>query len=835
MKNAITPGRSISFLLLTCLLLIASSFAFSQDTLRSYTATRLTRNIKVDGILDSAEWSEISAAGNFIQNQPFEGKPASFKTEVRICYDNHGIYVAAMMFDPSPDSILHELGIRDAQGINADQFRLLIDPYNKRQDAFEFGVWASGVQIDSKFTDPTFDAVWHSATKINEHGWTAEMMIPYSAIRFPETKEQLWGLQFTRTIRRTREFTQFALTPNVQANPLRFFANLKGISDIEPPLRLSFTPFLSYAFSNQPLFDGNKFIYFNSNSYTAGADVKYGIDDRFTLDLTLFPDFGQVQSDRRIKTLGYQEITYAENRAFFKEGTELFNKGNLFYSRRIGKTPSGYYSIPFSISNNERIVANPNQVRLLNAAKLSGRTNNGLGIGFFNALTDHTYAIIEDSVGTRRKELTEPLTNYNILVLDQQMDNNNNIYFINTNVTRAGLFSDANVTGTGFKLYNKKSTWAIQADGVLTQKFSRPDPEVPVFTDQVGYSYFAGFGKVSGNFLFSAWTRTGSRAYDARDLGYFSINNYRTYAFEPEYNIYTPNKYLRNSFNFLSITYREFLPNHKRSAMNIEGKSFNTLHNFHSVFVGGGTSPFSNFDYYEPRLENRFYKTAQYFYIFYGISSDYRKKLAVDLTVSNSWFYKNHHGSFPNYPGHNLNATIRYRFNDHLTVSYINEFGIDPYNPGFATIDSSAVIFGGRKLLTHVNGIILKYIFIKDMMLTANVRHYWNTGEYIDYYTLNEDGNLTKNPYNYNLSYSTNFFNVDVVYSWIFLPGSTLSLVYKNAIEEDTQLSYIRRFNENLKQTFDLPQTNTISLRMVYFLDYQNIRRMKKLKVSAHP
>lgn len=806
----------------------------AQDTLRHYQTSRLEKNIKIDGVLDSAEWARFPAASSFVMNQPFEGKPATFHTEVRICYDDHGIYVGAMMFDPHPDSILHELAIRDAQGINADQFRILFDPYNKRQDAFEFGVYASGVQVDSKFSDPTFDAVWHSETKINEHGWVAEMMIPYSAIRFPDVKEQLWAMQITRLIRRTREFDQWALTPNVMANPLRYFGTIEGIKDIKPPLRLSFTPFLSYAYSNQPLFDGATFKYYNISSYTAGADVKYGIDDRFTLDLTLFPDFGQVQSDRRIKTLGYQEITYAENRAFFKEGTELFNKGNLFYSRRIGKTPSGYYAVPFLTGENEKIISNPNQVRLLNAAKLSGRTNNGLGLGIFNALTDNTYAVIEDSLGNRRKELTEPLTNYNILVLDQQMDNNNNVYLINTNVTRSGLAHDANVTGTGFKLFNKKSTWAIQGDGVLTQKFYRPDPEIPTTADQIGYSYFAGVGKVSGNFLISAWTRTGSRYYDARDLGYFMINNYRTYAIESEYNIYVPNKYVRNSFNNLAVSYREYLPNHKRSAMNIEGRSFNTLHNFHSVFLGGGTSPFSNFDYYEPRIENRFYKTAEYFYIFYGISSDYRKKLAVDLTISNSWFYKNHHGGFPNYPGHNLNATLRYRFSDHLTVSYINEYGIDSYNPGFATIDTSAVIFGGRKLLTYVNGLVVKYIFVKDMMLTANVRHYWNTGQYIDYFTLNDDGNLIKNPYNYNLSYSTNFFNVDVVYSWIFLPGSTLSIVYKNAIEEDTQLSYIRRFRDNFRQTFDLPQTNTFSLRMVYFLDYQNIKRMKKLKTAGH-
>lgn len=812
--------------LLLLSILLYPLFLRAQDTLRSYQIKRSTAYISIDGVLNEEAWKEAEVATSFIQNQPREGAPETHRSEVRMLYNDLGIYIAAMLYDSSPDSILHELGIRDAHNINADHFRVVIDPYNKRQDAFDFGVYASGVQTDSKFSDPTFDAIWYNSAKITDQGWVVEMMIPYAAIRFPDSEVQEWGLQLTRSIRRTREFDQWALTPNGAANPLRYWGTLKGISNIKSPLRLSLIPFISSYYGSTPVWDGQSFTRTSSLSYTAGADVKYGIDDRFTLDMTLFPDFGQVQSDNKVKNLSYQEVVYNENRSFFKEGTELFSKGELFYSRRIGKTPSGYYAMPFLIGENERIVDNPAQVRLLNAAKLSGRTNKGLGIGIFNAVTDNMYATIEDSTGNKRKILTEPLTNFNILVADQQFENNRNLYIINTNVTRSQMYDDANVTAAGFETPNKKNTWGMKFEGALTQKFQRLSPTEPNFHDRIGYSYFAGIGKISGNFQLEAFTKTASMAYDARDLGFFSITNYRAFNITPSYNIFTPNRYVRNSFSNVSISHRSYLGTGRTSSFDINWRSFNTLHSFHSVFVGGGLNPFSVYDYYEPRVPGRFWRNAQYMYYFYGVSSDYRKKLALDLSINHSWFFKKHRGAFPNYPGHNWNATLRYRFNDHLTVSYTNEYGIDPYNPGFVRTDSTAIIFGGRTLETFINGLNIRYIFIKDMMLTVNARHYWNTGKYIDYYTLLEDGNLEKNPYDYKMSYSTNFFNVDVVYTWIFSPGSSISINYKNAIEEDTQYKF-RKFNDNLRETFALPQANTFSVRLLYFLDYQHLKRRK--------
>src|SRR5688572_13748827 len=360
--------------LLTSILLLAGLSCYGEDTLKSYTASRISSIIKIDGDLGDEAWNSVMPASDFVMSQPVEGGVPVQKTEFRIVYDNYAVYVGAMMYDTHPDSILHELGFRDDDNLNADKFRFVFDPYNTRQDAYDFGVYASGVQMDSRFSDYTYDAVWESSVKITDKGWCAEIKIPYSAIRFPRKDVQEWGLQVTRDIRRTPEFDQWALTPGGTANPLAYWGTLRGITKVEPPLRLSLTPYLSGYIEKSPEFTSDTtYRYSTGFSYNTGADIKYGIDERFTIDMTLLPDFGQVQSDNKVKNLSYREINYDENRPFFKEGTELFNKGQLFYSRRIGKTPTGFFSVENSLDSAETIEENPSQVKLLNATKLSGR------------------------------------------------------------------------------------------------------------------------------------------------------------------------------------------------------------------------------------------------------------------------------------------------------------------------------------------------------------------------------------------------------------------------------------------------------------------------------
>ncbi|HET7818142.1 MAG TPA: DUF5916 domain-containing protein, partial [Bacteroidia bacterium] len=815
------------FIPLHCLFSLNDIEVSAQDSTKTYKAVRTISSPKIDGMLDDDSWKAAQSASDFIQNTPVENGAVGQKTEVKIIYDDNAIYVGAMMYDSSPDSILHELGSRDVSELNADKFRFVIDPYLSLQDAYDFGVYSSGVQLDSRFTDPTYNAVWQSAVKIHNNGWSVEMKIPYSAIRFPTKDVQRWGLQLTRDIRRTREFDQWALTPSNKANPQRYWGTLEGISNINPPIRLSLTPYASSYFeSSKFLNPDNTYSKTNSFSYNAGADIKYGINECFTIDMILLPDFGQVQSDNKVKNLSFREINYDENRPFFKEGVDLFNKNGLFYSRRVGKTPTLFHAIPDMLDSGETIKKNPSQTKLLNATKVTGRNNQGLGIGVFNALTDNTYAEVKNENGKTRKILTEPLTNYNAFVFDQQLKNSSSIYFINTNVTRKGSeFNDADVSGSGFYFQNKKNTFAVDGSANLSQIFKRNDSLTDNFTDQIGYFYSAGISKISGTWQGKLYHETMSKTFKRSDMGFFAVVNYSYFYGNLSYNRFKPWKSILRSFNNININYSHNYTTKLRTDLSYNVNLFVLFKSFLSLSGGGGHIPISSYDYNEPRIDNRFYRTPETWWVYAGFSTDYRKTIACDFNTNTGIFPKGNIQNFPLGQGYGFTIKPRVRVNDKL--SFIGEFtnGLDPFNAGYVSVDTNnTIIFGARKLHTYVSVLSAKYIFKNDLYLTFNARHYWNTGKYFQFYNLEENGILTpNNTYNQVHNFNYNSFNIDAVFSWQFAPGSILSVAYKKVIEND-ETRVTNNFAENFSNTLHLPQTNMISLKVLYFLDYQNLR-----------
>lgn len=804
--------------------------AHAQDSTKKFIAVRTSSAPRIDGLLDDDAWKNIPAVSDFIQALPTEGEKVSQKTEIKIIYDDAAIYVGAMMYDVSPDSILQELGNRDDDGLNADKFRVVIDPYNSQLDAYEFGVYASGVQTDMRFSDITYNAVWQSAVKILKNGWSVELKIPYSAIRFPSSIIQKWGLQLTRDVRRTREFDQWCLTPADKANPQKFWGTLEGISDIKPPLRLSLTPYVSGYYETAPAYnpDGT-YNYANSFSYNAGADLKYGLDERYTLDMTLLPDFGQIKSDDKVKNLSYREVNYEDNRPFFKEGTDLFNQDEVFYSRRIGKTPTLFYDVPGLIDSGETIVKNPSQAKLLNATKISGRGNSGLGFGLFNAVTDNTYAEIKNSEGKTRKILTEPLTNYNAFVFDQQMKNSSSTHIINTNVIRSGKdYRDANVTSSGIVLRDKSNTYQFNGGGALSQLFTKNDSVKNIFTDQMGYYYFAALHKISGTWQYGIGHESMSKTYDRSDMGYQSIGNFSAIGVNFSYNRLKPWRSVLRSFNSLNAHYSYYNDNRRPSDLSFNLNSFVLFKSYLSIFGGGGFAPFSNYDYNEPRVEGRYFRTAQYWFAYMGVSTDYRKKLAFDLNINTSNWIPNNIHDFPQGQGLGFEVKPRIRISDKLSVFCGLNYNFDPFNPGFVDSTGGVITFGARKLNTYITTLSAKYIFKNDLSFTLNGRHYWNTGEYIHYYTLLGNGLLAANTtYTENNNFSYNAFTLDATFSWQFAPGSIFSVVYKNVIDNEGFL-LPKNYADNFSQTFQLPQTNSISIKVLYYLDYQQIKKRKE-------
>jgi hypothetical protein len=388
---------NVRHLYLLSLMLMASSLSFAQERHKKKVraAKCSLEHPRIDGILDEPIWQIASVAGDFTEQEPEPGTPSGQSTEVRVLYDDEAIYVGARLYDSAPDSILQQLTQRDQFG-NSDFFGISLDCYKDGINGVEFLVTASGVQIDTKFgqnsNDRNWNAVWWSKVTLNEQGWTVEMKIPYAALRFPEVPEQEWHVNFSRNIRRTREMSFWSeVDPKIDG----FFNQcglLTEIKDITPPMRLFFFPYMS-SYLEKDDSDGGEW----NTAFNGGMDLKYGINDAFTLDMTLIPDFGQVQSDNQVLNLGPFEVFFNEQRQFFTEGTELFNKADLFYSRRIGGRPLHYWDVEDSIDEDqEEILENPSESRLMNAAKVSGRNNNGLGIGVFNAITSTTRARIRN-------------------------------------------------------------------------------------------------------------------------------------------------------------------------------------------------------------------------------------------------------------------------------------------------------------------------------------------------------------------------------------------------------------------------------------------------------
>lgn len=808
-------------LILILLISIGAETSFSQTALRSINALRVEQAPKIDGNLNDSCWTFAEIAGDLIQNQLSPGSPSYKKTEVKITYDDDAIYIGAMLYD-SPDSILGELSTRDNEA-NADLFGVLFDTYNDDINAYGFFLTGAGTQIDARYSsegqDFNWNAVWQSVVKITRDGWVVEMKIPYSALRFSAKDEQTWGFNIIRKIRRTREMSFWNFVdPKIDAF-VKQFGDLTGLKNIKPPVRLSFSPYIAGIFNHYPY--NQPGIKNESYSFSGGMDLKYGLSDAFTLDMTLVPDFSQVQSDNKVLNLSPFEVQYQERRPFFTEGTELFNKGGLFYSRRVGGQPIGYNAVYNQLKPGEEIIKNPTQARLYNATKLSGRTEKKLGIGIFNAVSGDTYATAQDTLGNTREILSSPLTNYNIVVLDQALKNNSFITLVNTNVTRDGHWYDANVTGFGFEANNKSNTYQIAGFGAMSQQFY-PDSN----SSFKGYSGRMNFGKSGGNFTWNAYGNMNTNTYNPNDLGINFMNNNVDMGLEIGYNIYKPFWRLNNIFNSVNFSYSRMYIQDAFANFGIYGNSVTTWKkHFFTTGIRYGLEPIITYDWYEPRIFGRFYTFPINYRGGGFISSDYRKKVALDISANYRVFNENQRSTVDVY------VSPRWRVNNKLSFIYETYYEDRIDDIGFVHYDyfTDTITLGRRNLQTISNTLSSVYKFTNKMSLSIRGRHYWSRATYSGYYNLNQDGSLAQYAHQDSHNVSFNAFNIDVVFFWQFAPGSELNIVYKNAVlKSESMINY--DYYYNFKGSLNSSQNNSVSIKVLYYIDYLTIKKAFRRK-----
>jgi hypothetical protein len=797
------------FTAITLLFLMQLSFAAQE--VRSIRAHRITTSPRIDGRIDDTCWVRAEIAGNFIQTSLQPGKPSAYPSEVKVLYDDDAVYIGAELYDVSGDSVLRELSVRDNEA-NSDQFGVGFDTYNDDINAFAFVVTSAGTQIDIRISNQGFDynwnAVWQSAVRINERGWTVEMRIPYSALRFPKKDVQKWGFNIMRSIRRLREESYWNFVDPMIDAYVRQFGDLTGIENVEPPPRLSFSPYVA----------GIANYYGSSGTYNAsgGMDVKYGLSDAFTLDMTLVPDFSQVQSDNQVLNLSPFEVQFQERRPFFTEGTELFNIGDLFYSRRVGGTPVDYWNA-YDVAAKEggRVVRNPTQTQLLNATKLSGRTPKKLGIGLFNAVANETEATIEAEDGSTKKVVTSPYTNYNIVALDQALPNNSSVNFVNTNVTRRGAYHNANVTHGGMQFNDKTNTYFVSGSAAVSQIVTGH-----LFDASQGYRTYFQAGKGGGNFRWSLFNNVRSDRFDPNDLGILQLGNNVESGLYMGYHIFKPFWKLNNMYNNMTIMYQRMYNPDAFWNFGIYGNHNTTFtKRFLTCGINHGIEPVVTYDYYEPRTFERFYRFPINYNIGGFMSSDYRKPFAFDVWGNYRVFEENARNN------HEIYVAPRYRASNRL--SFVYEVGREFRNDdiGFAASPADdEIIFSRRDVETVNNTFSTIYKFTNRMSLSFRVRHYWSKVEVMKFGELDDRGMLGETDYNVDHNRNFNAFNIDMVYFWQFAPGSELNLVWKQAVLSDARGALPANYFVNVDRGFNSLPTNMISLKVLYYIDFLTLR-----------
>lgn len=452
---------------------------------KKYVTRRLPSPVTLDGQLNEDAWNAVAWGGDFIQWMPNEGKAPAQPTRFKILYDDRFLYIAYHCQDLAPDSIIRRMSRRDE--FPGDWVEINIDSYHDQRTAFSFTLSVSGVRSDEFVSnngnnwDASWNPIWYAKTHIGSDGWTGEVKIPFSQLRYGNEPEKIWGFQVTRRLFRKEERSTWQYIPQSAGVWVSGFGELHGLNNIAVHKQVEIAPYVTLQADKYKKEAGNPFATGFDKKLSAGLDGKLAVTNDLILDFTINPDFGQVEADpSQVRIDGFQNF-FQERRPFFVESRNIFDyqlTGSeaggdydadlLFYSRRIGSSPHG-----FPHTSNGEFAKVPFNTTILGAAKFSGKTKKGLSIGILESITEREYATIDHN-GEKRKELIEPLTNYFVTRIQKDYREGNTIIGgIVTGVNREGGLNDvlhrgAYTGGLDFVQYWKNRTWYVRANLVMS-------------------------------------------------------------------------------------------------------------------------------------------------------------------------------------------------------------------------------------------------------------------------------------------------------------------------------------------------------------------------------
>ncbi len=793
---------------------ILAAFALLPYSGRSQQARRIADIVytsskpKIDGDLTDSVWAKAIPLANFIENMPVSLRPAKQVTEVRLMYDNASIYVYARMVDSAASKIAKQLAPRDSfDDPICDLFSIGFNPYNDGVTSYYFWVSPAGVQSDQKVVgkvyDRTWNAVWYSATKIHDWGWSVEMEIPLTQLRF-SAKNSIWGFNTWRLTKRNNQWDTYnPVNVNIEGINNQE-ANLTGLNRLSMPFRLSLTPYLSVATERNHRG--------TTNTFKGGLDLRYGISDGFTLDMMVIPDFSQVRSDDVQLNLTTVEQRFGENRQFFTEGSELFSRGGIFYSRRIGSAPMYGWKASQGLQANEEVGEMPASTSIINATKISGRTKDGLGVGFLNAVTGDAYAKVRNSVtGETREVNVQPLTNYNVSVVDIPIKNSSYFSVINGNMLLPANRFTANTSAIDFYLANKSQSYALK--GAVQYALQADSGKV----SNDGFAYQVSALKTSGKLRLELSNTVYQDTYNPSCLGYIDQNNRIVNYGRVEYMSYEQRnntKYRRLSLFFTNeLLYKP--TRYSRNEFTISGGM--TFNNEFHFDLETSITPQPKYDYFEPRQPGYKYAEPRAIWTGLNFNTDTRKRLSISRMMVGYWVAEKYDKSALYLQ---LNPSLR--FGDRLSTT-VGFFGTFNQN-AIGYVENDAVtgvpVFGRRDIKNYEQSAEMNYIISKNAFTNIRARYNWTCVRYRQFYHLKENGWVDGIDFLQNRDINYTAASVEMSFAWTFAPGSQLSLLYRKSFD-DFQLMKPIGYLDNVRRLSDMPQRDLISFRVLYFWGYR--------------